>query len=254
MDVNIIDYKMVNYNIDILLNTKNKFSIVEGIKDRRELFYRSFERFYLLRNAMELYNLKNVLFMEIDNLIYDDPTKWLTIFKNNNINIAFMIDNIRRVSTGICYLKEINSIKKITDFFDTYYLKNKPEKKFLNEMSAIYEFYTRYNSDCFILPSSNYFDKKFPIISSNFYIFDSIFDPSSYGIYLLGYDTYHTSGKIVLHNKNKWGYITPTKNIQWINIDGFKKPYILLDNKKIIINNLHVHSKDLLNGLSKPFE
>ena len=45
------------------------------------------------------------------------------------------------------------------------------------------------------------------------------------------------------------GFITPTKNIQWVIEDGIKKPYIT-ENSKILINNLHVHSKDLQSGLS----
>ncbi len=33
-----------------------------------------------------------------------------------------------------------------------------------------------------------------------------------------------------------------------------KKPYLVNENGKILINNLHVHSKNLLNGLSIPYD
>lgn len=259
-NVNLIDYKDVNKNITILNNLKEKFIVVNGLKDRKELFFRSFERLYLLRNLMELLKLEDALFLEIDNLIYDDPIKWFDIFKKENLKIAFMIDNLNRASIGISYFKDFKSVKKITDHYDNFYLKytNHERKKklnntLLNEMTAIYDFYIKNKDDCFILPTSNIYHNKVPELNSNYSIFNFLFDSASYGIYLLGYDTHHTKNKIVLHQKSIWSHIKPSNNIFWTEDNGLKKPYLLADDKKIFIKNLHVHSKDLKSGLSKEF-
>ena len=252
LNVILIDYNDIKNNMEILNNVKNKFSIINGLKDRKYLFFRSFERFYLLRNLTKKNNLNDILFLEIDNLVYKDPVVILKILKEINANISFMIDNINRASTGLAYFKDYASIEKITTYFDSYYLKNKMNT-FLNDMGAIYAFSKKNTDICYILPSIHHSDSNMNILYNNYKSFNSIFDPSTYGIYLLGHDVFHTGGKIVLYQKNKWGYITPNKNIQWITENGLKKPYIIENQKKILINNLHVHSKDLINGLSKPY-
>ena len=120
-------------------------------------------------------------------------------------------------------------------------------------MDGIYRFYNTHKDICYILPSLNYNDSNIPELGQNYHHFNTIFDPSTYGIYLLGIDPFHTKGKIVLHQKWAFGYINPTNNIKWITNDGKKKPYIVTDNNNILISNLHVHSKDLLSGLSIPY-
>lgn len=255
MDVILINYEKVNYECEQLNKISNKFKIVSGLKDRKELFFRSFERIYLFRNLLKLYNLDNNIFLEIDNLIYTDPVNWFNIFKTNNIKIAFMFDNINRASTGISYFKDYDSVKLATDYFDNNYL-NKPvgkDKKMLNEMSAFSEFYNKYHKICTILPSLNYNDNDFPELYENYKYFNSIFDPSTYGVYLLGGDPYHNGGKIKLYTTNPFGYIKPKNNIKWLIKDGIKKPYIINGNKETLINILHVHSKDLSNGISIPY-
>lgn len=252
-NVILIDYKHVKDNMTTLENAKNLFSIIYGLQDRKELFFRSFERFYLLRNLTKTHHLQDILFLEIDNLIYTDPKKILEIFKEKNINISFMIDNINRASTGLAYFKDVSSIEKLTTYFDSIYLQNDTKNKFLNEMRAVYEFYELNKDICYILPSIHEKNNTMKILNENYDTFNSIFDPSTYGIYLLGHDVFHTGGKIILYKKNKWGCITPDNRIKWLIDDGLKKPFIVENEKKILINNLHVHSKDLLNGLSKQY-
>ena len=55
-----------------------------------------------------------MFFLEIDNLIYRNPEDLLKIFKEKNLNIAFMIDNKNRASTGIAYFKDYLSLEKLT--------------------------------------------------------------------------------------------------------------------------------------------
>ena len=64
-----------------LISDSKKFMYVENLKDREELFLRSYERFYLLDELIRLHNLKNVWFMEIDILMYVDPNIFLQKLK-----------------------------------------------------------------------------------------------------------------------------------------------------------------------------
>ena len=255
MDVILINYETVNHECEQLNEMFDKFKIVPGLKDRSELFFRSFERIYLFRNLLKLHKLENNIFLEIDNLIYADPFNWINIFKTNNIKISFMLDNINRVSTGLSYFKDYDSVKLATDYFDNIYLKKTVVKGnvILNEMCAFGEFYNDYKQICTILPSLNYNDADFPELYENYKHFNSIFDPSTYGVYLLGGEPYHNGGKIKLYTTNPFGYIKPKNNIKWLIKDGIKKPYIIDGDKETLINILHAHSKDLSNGISIPY-
>ena len=54
---------------------------------------------------MKLKNLNRVVFLEIDNLIYEDPSVWFDKLQDENIKMSFMFDNIERISSGIVILK-----------------------------------------------------------------------------------------------------------------------------------------------------
>ena len=80
---------------------------------------------------------------------------------------------------------------------------------------------------------------------------ESIFDALAIGIFLLGEDSYHNNGDVVCGKKNKSSEIDYTKNVfEWKIVNNLKKPFIWNGNCWILINNLHVHSKELHNGLS----
>ena len=72
-----IEYMYVKSMRFDLISDSKKFMYVENLKDREELFLRSYERFYLLDELIRLHNLKNVWFMEIDILMYVDPNIFL---------------------------------------------------------------------------------------------------------------------------------------------------------------------------------
>lgn len=251
-------HEINNENLNTLEFYKKNFAIINGLKsqNREHLFYRSFERTYLLHNFMDKYNIENVLFLEIDNLIYDDPNNW---FNNTNLidfDCAFMIDNVNRASIGFSYFKNKYIVKNIIDFFDLHYLPETYEKKnFFNEMTAYYLFYINNKNKCLILPSfiNNSYNED---IYKNFNKFNSIFDPSTYGIWFSGYDKVHSKNKFVI---NRWGII---KNVDDINKntlifkkdnDNLNKPFYINNGKYILINNLHVHSKNLQEMLSKEY-
>ena len=153
----------------------------------------------------------------------------------------------------MCYFKNYHSICLLTNFFDNQYLVDYQTNEWLNEMTALYKFYENNSDICFVLPSITHKDSNLPQLYENFFHFNTIFDPAAYGVYLLGNDTIHTNGKIVIYTPNMFSHQllkTTSENAQWVITNGMKKPYIVTDNGQFLINNLHVHSKDLLSGLS----
>ena len=250
MNVTLIEYLSIN-ELNISDRVRKRFKKTRQLKDRPELFFRAFERFYLLHNLIISKKLEKVLFLEVDNLIYDDPENWLKILEKKEI--AFMIDNINRASTGLCFFNNEKSIKKLIDFFQNDYFlhENLSKIKVVNEMSAIADFYKKNKDISYILPSlcDDTEDRAYPDMFLNYNEWESVFDPSSYGVYLLGSEKTLTGGVVKIHTKNNHGYITP-KNVEWRIKDKLKKPYIVKGDKLVLINNLHVHSKLLKNGLS----
>lgn len=245
-NIEFIKYEHLLHYTDNLRHHQNKFAVVNGLKERRELFYRSFERFYLLYGFMDLNDKSNILFMEIDNLIYDDPKHWISKIDQD---ISFMIDNENRASTGIFYVKTKTILKLLLDHFDNIYLNS--TRKFYSEMGAVYDFYEMNKSRCYILPS--FVDNRYMNENcTNFNKINRLFDPSSYGIFFYGLDSIHASKNNGEGTINPWGSIKNLKidDLTWISENGLKKPFYKYDGKMILICNLHVHSKDLKKGLS----
>jgi hypothetical protein len=251
-NVKIVRYDNVVDNNFLTIITKNyhKFLIINELKDRKLLFIRSFERFFLIHNLMKKNNLSDCFFMEIDNLIYDNPVNWISKF--NKKELCYMFDNKDHFSSGIMYIKTSQSIcnllSYILNFIDT-------SKEFMSEMTCLSRYYELNKDSVQLLPIYWSDDN----ISSEAYINygvygETIFDAAGIGIFLLGENAFHNNGIVVCGKKNPHSQIDYRKNIfDWkIDNNNLKKPFIWDGNKWILINNLHVHSKELHNGLSLP--
>ena len=250
-DVKIIPYNnVINLNfINIVNSNIHKFLIVSNLTGREELFIRSFERFFLLENLMISNNLSNCLFLELDNLIYDDPYKWLTEFSKHEL--CYMYDHDDRCSSGLMYINNSNSLDNFLNYI-LYFIINSND--FMNEMTTLYRYYTLSTNSVQILPT--YWKKEnIPSMAKeNYGLYnDSIFDALAIGCFLLGLDPYHTNGKIETGRKAEWCAIDYTQDkFEWkIDEEGRKIPYIYDGINWLRINNLHIHSKDLKSGLSK---
>jgi len=249
LNVIIINYNNLiennSYINRLKLNFK-KFNITENLNNRKLLFYRSFERLFLVDILIKKLNLIDNLSLEIDNLIYDNPNNWLNGFRLKSI--AFMeCDNHSHCSIGIIYIKNSLSLIEILNYMLNYIETN--NDVFFSEMRAIYKYVFKFdnNKDFQLLPI---------LVENTSSSFEnSIFDPASYGVYLTGKDIIHTNNKLTLYLDSEDHIIKCSNyNYEWKNINGLKKPYIYdkKNNKWILINNLHIHSKRLDLGLSKP--
>jgi hypothetical protein len=201
---------------------------------------------------MRIKNLKNVLFMEVDNLIYDEPQKWLKSF--SLYDLGYMYDNEYRCGAGIAFIKNMTSLLKLNLFLVHYILND--ENKIVHEMKALHDFW-RSNASIVQLLPTHWYDEKIPFMIHNQYDYynDTIFDVAGMGIYLGGMDPYHTNGEIKKGLRGLWSYVdyTPYQYDWKIDEQQRKIPYIWnpVQQKWLRINNLHIHSKQLKDCLSK---
>jgi hypothetical protein len=260
-NIHIINYDDVKSEDFLNSVSKNysQFTIVHRLKGREQIFIRSFERFFLLINLMKNRELEDAFFMELDNLIYDDPTKWLDEFRKNET--CFMFDNIGRCSSGIMYVKNKDSLTEYLDGIIHLIDESSTNNVFLEEMGELYRFYQRKKdtNKIQILPTywlnDTLLNTDMPYKEYGKYG-NSIFDAASMGVYFFGMDTYHSGGVIKTGVKHPWGLIDYTVHkYEWlIDSKGRRSPYVFdnTQNVWVKINNLHIHSKNLVSGLSLP--
>ena len=88
-------------------------------------------------------------------------------------------------------------------------------------------------------------NEEYNFVTNNFHNFQYIFDAAAIGQYLGGVDPRND-------NRNTEGFVNETCIIKynhyhfdWIIIDEIKRPFIIINNLKYRIFNLHIHSKNL---------
>jgi hypothetical protein len=245
----LINYEDVNkHELDIHIN---KFGYISGLTGREQLFYRSYERMFLANNLINKLLLNDTLFMEIDNLIYDNPENWIEEFSIKGL--SFMSHSHDSCSSGIMYIKNNDSMIKLTNHL--LLTLNNPSG-LLSEMISLKKYYDDNSDNVYIMPVI-YNDKKNNVFIDAYKNYKKhVYDHASYGQYLLGIDPFHNNGKIITGKSYEHHAVVCNRyKIEFKTINGFKKPYIFNENINdwILIRNLHVHSKDLLSGLSKDF-
>lgn len=249
-NVTIVPYiTVLDKEFDNCISANNgRFDIIHGLQGREKLFIYSFERFAVLKQMMLQHNLSNVFFLELDNLIYANPLQWLSSFSLKEM--AYMYDKEDRCCSGICFIKDTTILTEFIDYCITFI---NTTTKFVSEMGALYEFWQLHTDRIQMLPTHWPSDVS-PIVHEHYYLYQSVFDSAPMGVYLGGYDPYHTQGII------KKGLQWPGNNINYTcyqykwekDANGLSIPYILYDDTWIRINNLHIHSKDLVSNLSRP--
>ena len=229
----------------------HKFHIVAGLHGREKLFIYSFERFFSLYHLMEQRGLSDVLFVELDNVLYDDPVKWESAFREKSI--AFMLDNDDRCASGICYVRDAESLGVLNRSFLDFIAHS---NKFINEMSALHEFWERQPDKVQILPTF-WPSPEYPVAHhAGYATYRSIFDAAAIGAYLCGFDPIHTNGVVVKGLRWSFSRIDYTRyRYKWERDErGRNVPYVHNGDEWIRINNLHVCSKQLDETLSQPLD
>jgi hypothetical protein len=256
-NVTIIRYDTViheEFN-NVVQNAYHKFCIVNRLTGREKIFIYSFERFFVLYNLMNKYGIKDVFFMELDNLIYDVPSKWLDSFSKKGF--AFMFDNHDRYASGVSYIKNSDSLELFCNYILEYI---STSNEFMAEMLCLFKFYQLNKESVQLLPI-HWPDSKYPIeCHGTFGLYNSLFDSAAIGVFLGGADPFHVEVtglyKQIEGNKSFWSLIDyTTYSYKWeADYKGRKIPFIFNGSEWLRINNLHIHSKNLQPCLSTPIK
>ena len=155
------DYKVIiiNYNdvidnnfINLFNNYKHHWEApyIEGLKGRELLMIRSYERLYLVNNLIKKLNLKDVLTLEIDNLIYNNPYSLLDKFRECGDYTAMITDK-NNYCIGYMYVK--NGLDKIINFMNEFIVNINYRYQYysITEMKALYA-YNKIYKDLYLLP------------------------------------------------------------------------------------------------------
>lgn len=186
------------------------------------------KRIFLLYEYIKKKNLKNVIHLENDVLLYNQMNY------NFEEKIYITMDSKNRCIPGIIFIPKYNLL---TNLINNYKF-NK------NDMINISIFYENNKDKVTTFPIiDDSVDKCIYNICYN--DFNSIFDGAAIGQYLGGVDPRNKSG-------DSTGFVNETCEIKynkykfsWIKKENYYFPYIEINNKFIPINNLHIHSKKL---------
>lgn len=256
-NVNIVDQRKYRNEdfLNIVQYNLKKFCIADKLGDRKLLFIRSFERFYVLEKYMQQNNCENILFLELDVLIYFDPDEFLPTLKQRDLSVSYVYAN--HMCTGICYVKNSSILKNLTDYFCQYILNAGPNY-FLNEMSAIGDWIQipENRARTWILPSLWKDERYNPQIYEHFQLFNkTLFDGAGIAIAIDGPDETHRqqwieNGKVWWGTEVKYNEFT----YEWKTENGlrvlFAKP-TADSTESYKVQCLHVHNKNLAFFLSK---
>lgn len=185
---------------------------------------------------MEKYNLTNCIHIENDVLLYYNINTLKNYFNDNYLYIPF--DTYKRNIASIMYIPNCSIFKNVLDKYD--FTKNDMEN------FAYIKFNTGLIQNMPIFPNIFVTSKEESFVSENFNTFNVIFDAAAIGQFLGGVDPRNITGDTT-------GFVNETcvikynkYNFVWEIEDNIKKPYLVINNIKFKIFNLHIHSKNLL--------
>jgi hypothetical protein len=193
-------------------------------------------RFFYIYAFMEKYDMKDVIHLENDVLIYYNCEKIIDLFNRECMYVPF--DTFERNIASIMYIPSASVFKCILDRYD--FTKHDMQIfSIIKKETNLIE-----NFPIFIQHENQTEEERF--VSDNFELFSYIFDPGAIGQYLGGIDPRNTT------ITDTTGYVNDTCVIKYNNydiwfetIEGIKRPFIKMEDKIVPIFNLHVHCKNL---------
>lgn len=203
-------------------------------------------RLFLIYEYALKHNISKFFHFENDIMIYEDLINIEVIIKSNNLysnQIAITRGTPNKIMTGFMFVNGLDTLNHLLAEITNYLERKLNLFSFgidhLNEMGLLHVYQIN-NPDKLvnlpILPNNN--------LTKDFELFQSVFDPATYGQYLDG--TPGTPGVSILPDSLISSEFNKS-NIQIIFeiIDGFKVPFIVYNGIKYRINSLHIHSKRL---------
>lgn len=211
-------------------------------------------RLIYIENFLKEFKLTDVYHFENDVLLYYDLKEHHGKFQDLYKNMAITTGGPDKSMTGFMFIKNSDSLSMMTRFFidilQVYGIKGTLEKygmDMVNEMTLMRVYGKEHPSQLQDLPILPYGE-----FSKNFLIFNSIFDPASWGQFIGGTMDGIPGAKPQDHYIGRMLKEHPDYTVIFsIDNEGRKIPYFKYSNNEIKINNLHIHSKNLNKYMSK---
>jgi len=206
-------------------------------------------RLVYIENFLKKYNLTNVYHFENDILLYCPLEEHHERFQRLYSYLAITPGGPDRNMTGFLYIKNSDALSLMTQFFidlrkahTLEELKAKYKTDMVHEMSLMKMYEVEkgegYLSYLPILPFGEY--------AKLYDVFNSIFDPASWGQFVGGASTGIPGAKGPDHYIGQVLIEHPEYSVIWKEDDkGRKIPYFKYEHNEVKINNLHIHSKNL---------
>lgn len=195
-------------------------------------------RMFYIKKYIEDLNLQNILHFDNDVLLFEVPEKIIELMTKYINKYAITAHNQDEVVMGMSFIKNVESMLPLLDFI---------QRELYRGFAYLHSTYNGYPNEMQLISRSNIYDN-LPILpgfisserySKYFQEFNSVFDPSSYGQYLGGTFSEKKPGWFGRHQEI--GKHLSEDKIKVIMED--KNPYLVCQDQKIKINNLHIHSK-----------
>jgi hypothetical protein len=229
ISVNIINIEdLIPEYINVVSNTNNTF--------RNGFWLLASYRFIAMYEYMKQHNIKNIIHIENDVLIYKNID---TINLHNMNKLLLTMDSRNRCIPGIMFIPNYEILKKCLDKFN-------PKLNDMENFSICYYVLSDYIDTLPIFLEHSVNDDT-KMVTKNFKSYDAIFDAAAIGQYLGGIDPRNNPG-----DNDTIGFVNETCTIDyskykfiWKNENNKKIPYIVANNNEYPIVNLHIHCKDL---------
>lgn len=205
-------------------------------------------RFIYIENFLKKYRFEDVYHFENDILIYYTLADYESIFKKFYHDLAITVGGEIVAMSGFMFIKNSAALSRLTQYFvdllSKYGIKGLIQKyhiPMINEMFLIRQYQWDYPNVLRCLPTM-------PVgeFSQNYELFDSIFDPASYGQFVGGTRHEGPGAKPQDHYIGRWLTVNPDYDVIWYKDEKDRRiPYLSYDNNEVKINNLHIHSKNL---------
>ncbi len=214
---------------------------------------KAIERFFFLHEYIAQQNLKEVVHLESDNMLYVDiSTIQETLSTYKGIGAVFDSDN--RCIPSFVYIADKDAIAHLVQYIGAHASQPLFDMQFIAHYrnSSLPD---KINHLPLIMPE---YVEKYGLVSllrerpsnPSLYVqnckqFNSIFDAAAIGQHLGGIDPRHGSLKIGFINETC--VFNPSHLLfQWVRDEKARRvPYAIFDGKLYRINNLHIHSKQL---------
>jgi hypothetical protein len=219
----------------------------------------STERLFVLESAFRQLGLRSAFHAEYDNLLFFDAKEMARRLAPHYPGIATTFDSDRRAVAGVMYINDPDALSKLTAFFE-HRVSSYDDAETLSDMYLLGEMRRTHLPDVIdglpiMTPDYPHALRHRPgaaipdreLFTRNFDAIQSVFDAAAIGQYLYGVDPRNSPGDTrgfineeAVFDASVYRYMIASDE------QGRLRPYIQSASGSSPLNNLHVHSKQIL--------